>query len=82
MFESRFDPRDGKTSPPWFGSVAAGSETGKGQGCHGDDCPEITSAERPIMHCSRRRVLMVAVLTLQKNNELPLCFCPVVKIHH
>lgn len=67
IFESRLDPHDGKTSPRRFGSVAAGSETGKGCGCHGDDCPEITSVERPTMHCSRRRVLMVAVLTLQKK---------------
>ncbi len=64
------DPHDGKT-PPWrFGSVAAGSETGKGCGCHGDHCPEITSVERPTMHCSRRRVLMLAVLTLQKQTFL------------
>lgn len=62
----RFGPRDGKTSPRRFGSVAARSELGKGRGCHGDDCPEITSVERPTMHCRRRRVLLVAVPMLQK----------------
>lgn len=69
----RFGPRDGKTSPQRFGSVAARSELGKGRGCHGDDCPEITSVEHPTMHCRRRRVLLV--LMLQKNDVLPQSFC-------
>lgn len=47
IFETRLDPHDGKTSPRRFGSVAAGSETGKGCGCHGDHCPEITSVDVP-----------------------------------